>query len=338
MIILLSSAVRRQYKEDILRSLAAPVGAKLRFRYRQDLIEPDLLGALDGATALICFIEEKTVGQKGVFVVPVREARIAAVHSHGSTRSIDLDLRGFVCAEDEAEFQEALFRGRESAVPRFGDAARSDGSGQFVFQLDDIPVLIRTDVSVSQWEGVVARLASRSAFSGEEYFWGVLGITEKANRPQDTDSFSAAEKRKLLPGHYYRLLTYHYHPDADRSQTTTPPMAVTHGTGIEVQGPSEIAVESGYDLKEIAFKAVNDMPVTRHTWIRIGPKDRWSVGLELRIRGARPWISFLVIAVSLAAPSTLLVFSDSMYVRVGGSLIAAICAAMAAVFGIRRGL
>ncbi len=338
MIILLSSAVRKQYKEDILRSLAAPIGAKVRFRYRQDLIEPDLLETLNGASAIICFIDEKAVGQQGVFVVPVREAKIVAVHIHGSTRSIDLGLRGFVRATHEAAFQAALFRGGESVLPRFGTAGESDGSGYLVFKAEDVGHLVETGTSVSLWESVVARLSSKSAFSGEEYFWGVLDISEKASRPQETDSFAPVDKLKLLPGHYYRLLTYHYHPDVHRPQPTTPPMHVTHGTGIELQGPAETTVDSDYDLKEIAFRVSNDMPITRRTWVRIGPKDKWTLALELRIRGALPLISFGLIAVSLAAPPILRIISDNLYVLAIGPVLAAIIVAGAAVFGVRRGL
>ena len=108
MLILLSSALRPRYKDDILRCLAAPPGTKLRFRYEDRLIEPSLRDGRKTGEAIVCFLDEKTAGTSEAFLIPIRAVVIEKINVHGTTRTLDLCLREFVYAENLKEFVELV--------------------------------------------------------------------------------------------------------------------------------------------------------------------------------------------------------------------------------------
>ncbi len=62
MFLLLSSAARPRYREDILRCVAAPVGGTIQFRYQKKWIACDSLKSLNGKDGLVCYMGDAENG------------------------------------------------------------------------------------------------------------------------------------------------------------------------------------------------------------------------------------------------------------------------------------
>src|ERR1039458_5725546 len=92
MLILLSSWHRPRYKEDILRCLAAPLGAEIQFRYDLKWVAHSILEKIRRGDnvgydkALVCFLDHTQQGVQPL--LPVRSVDIKKIREHGSTITV----------------------------------------------------------------------------------------------------------------------------------------------------------------------------------------------------------------------------------------------------------
>src|SRR5262245_6449097 len=99
MFLLLSSAARPRYREDILRCLAAPVGATVQFRYQKKWIAEHSPNSLSGKEGLDCFVGDAETGYQPL--TPVRHVTIEHASAHCTTVSLSLKMDDFAFAQTE---------------------------------------------------------------------------------------------------------------------------------------------------------------------------------------------------------------------------------------------
>jgi hypothetical protein len=303
-------------------------------RYRKDLIEPGLVDGKGCGEAIICFLNTADS-----LIVPIRSAIVTATHLHGSTASVDVRLGEFVENRDLTAVQRQLFGGKDYASPTFQEDNVVLKSG-FLFFETSSNITIMKSRNVEVWEEIVNTLAKMPQFSSERYFWTVLGLRHEIQEPGETNFFSSLPEGGVKARSNYRLLTYHYHPDLPLPTEPGEPLALLHGDCLELQGPSELCVDSAYDLKEFVVRTTNNSFGTRGSWIRIGPKDHMILDIEISVRGEK-WRSLIVALAIAGALFAQSVLAPSEMPSAGKIVLIGLLSTIvgcAAVFGIRRDL
>src|SRR4051794_14477891 len=133
MFVLLSSDYSPRYKQDILRCLAAPVGASIQFRYDRVHLSKSVLKQLGKlrypANAVVGSVASKGIGP--LTLVLVRAVEIVALREHGSTVSVILKMNDIVNAEP-ATFTTALDSSSHGESPR-KKSEESSPEGKYFF-------------------------------------------------------------------------------------------------------------------------------------------------------------------------------------------------------------
>src|SRR5260370_772204 len=140
MYILLSSAATPRYKQDILRCLAAPLGAKVQFRYAKKYVAENILEQIQKGPnktkalgeGIVCFVNTEPPGVSPL--LPVRKVEIKAVVVHGSTISLTLRMQDFALA-DPTEFTNAVGAVADNVSPRKND--QGNPVGKYLFSIPD---------------------------------------------------------------------------------------------------------------------------------------------------------------------------------------------------------
>src|SRR4051794_24776550 len=104
MFVCLSSGSTPRYREDILRSLAMPVGTILQFRYERRYLTQAVStavedGRAESQTALVVYVDQNNPAVPPSYV-PCRFAEVRRVTSHGTTLSLELALGHFGFADN----------------------------------------------------------------------------------------------------------------------------------------------------------------------------------------------------------------------------------------------
>jgi hypothetical protein len=174
MLILLSSDYSPRYKQDILRCLAAPIGATVQFRYDRVHISDSVLTQFRSArypmAASVCSVASKGVGL--LKLIPVRAVDILLTREHGSTVSVALKMKDVLLAEPDA-FTKALDGLSKGQSPR----KESEGSspvGKYFFEIDALPHDVQQGSSLKIWEQTVALLREQQGYEDEPFFWTIL--------------------------------------------------------------------------------------------------------------------------------------------------------------------
>jgi hypothetical protein len=338
MLILLSSALRPRYKDDILRCLAAPLGTRLRFRYEDRLIEPSLQDGKRIGEAIVCFLDEKGASISETFLIPVRSVVIEKINVHGTTRTLELCLGEFIYAENLKEFVVQVYKHKPDAKPIIDPSQKKETVGYWFFEkMESLPFQKGTSVQI--WERIANQLADVEQFKSEMYFWAVLGVIEKNGNIQFSESFTSLPEKPLNVSKNYELLIYHFSPTNLRSDSNIKNIIqIKYGRFLESVSSTEIEIDSAYDLKQIIFKAVNTSLKTEKTYLHIGPKDKWHLELELSVSSSwlRPIIVFFIIAITLSLQFAPPLLTKSVLVQGICSVVLAFGTAGAAVFGIKQ--
>ena len=126
MYVLLSSCATKRYRDDILRCLAAPLGAEIQFRYNADIVgasihevvrrqaEQGVSGTGWGQPGLVCNVDVETeLDPNGTHpLTPVRHVTVRWVKAHGTTFTVNLLIDDFAYTEDIKHFtSEVMSRG-----------------------------------------------------------------------------------------------------------------------------------------------------------------------------------------------------------------------------------
>lgn len=312
MLVLLSSARRKRYRDDILRCLAAPAGTVVQFRYSQGIVEPRIWnepGSVENKTAVVCSVDLMVVGVPCA-LIPVRSVTIERIYRHGSTMSVVLRMGELVLSDDPSKFTSEVNQKSGGNVPinRESHADAQGTDGFFFFDGGEIGLLKR-ETSLETWEHVVTQLSSHKGYDEEQFFWTVLGLTKEGGVVR-RDRFVAWDDT-ISGNHDYSLLVYVFHPKLDRWDPKLSRLRLTAQPEISSSYPLDVTIDSPYDVKEWRFRmtprdAVGDV----RGWLRIGPvtqpsgEPEWEIDLPLRIVFAWPRfiLSVVLIGLLLATP------------------------------------
>lgn len=247
----LSSGFRPRYRDDIVRALAMPPGAGLRFRYSIGSVAPairDDLDELERSQVLVAYIDQ-TDPSKDPVVVPVRMGLLTESRLHGTTSSLEFRLGNFAWAEDVERFNEEL-RSVAPALPRYDTDGRM--AGYHWLPMESRPSSLTISAKLAEWEKIVDQLVGHDDFKSEPFFYFVMGVST-----QTADGYEALESTdeglELASGSQNLLSIYHYHPK------TEPRNAKIHIDLAERVGyltsKSTANIDSRYDLKTVRFVA-----------------------------------------------------------------------------------
>lgn len=329
MFLLLSSAASPRYKQDILRCLAAPMNARIQFRYARELVAPAVLDQISRhanqpgplGDGLVCFLNTQPDGLLPLY--PVRKVRIETVTVHGSTLSLALRMQDFAHHQNPADFTEHV----SSATSGLSPHKDNQGvvQGPYFFSVPDNaqqPPLggLSLGHSIALWETVARQLQGTDTFQGEAFFWTVLGVSDPVHAVTGEEGFHAWDD-DLQPSVSRALLIYHYRPQGEDMPGAE--LLVQVGGPLEGRSPEKIEIDSSYDLKRWLFRTDAKDWRTHYGWIRIRSNDQWNLDLPANLPGS--WFSLagkaILAGTFIAGPSiasTVLQHSGEITFRLGG--------------------
>ena len=275
MYVLLSSCARKRYRDDILRCMAAPVGAEIQFRYLKVLVGESVkrdLNALSSARALVCNVDiDVKANESGVHpLIPVRSVTILHAWSHGSTITVSLKMGDFAHAADLARFTNQVSQLSGGQTPT-NAASDAESGGFWFFQISDQPDTVRVKRDLETWELITSQLGSISHFKEEPFFWTVIGL-----RKGSADSIDDGDRIDSWPDtidfdEVYTMLIYVFSPKDVNWPKSIGQLILKTDLQLTSAMAPEIIVDSPYDLKRWPFKIKQPSLTFRdRSWLRIG--------------------------------------------------------------------
>lgn len=317
MYILLSSSTRERYRHDVLRALSAPIGAKIQFRYSDDIVESAILGDngishCENSQGLVCHANLQEQGAASL--IPVRFVCIERAFSLGSTVVLRLIAQDFVKSDSENFKRETKEKSNwQTNIPR-----RDGGKvkGNFMFDIEEVPSSIRKTRKVADWEKTVDAVHKRGSLE-EKLYWTVLGVQEKIESEiEDFREWTGDVK----VGENYKISVYIYSPERDEDGDVDTSLHFASSVEIESQTPRDLVIDSPYDLRiwdiKIPFRTLpsggRGWIDSRRGWIQIGPKAHniqtgqfeWQIDLNLKYSPKMSIVVsvFIVVATLVALP------------------------------------
>ena len=267
MYVLLSSAATKRYRDDILRCMAAPVGAQIQFRYGERLVGESIKSDIKGirnSLGVVCNVNiDVKLDAKGTHpLTPVRGVIIERVWTTGSTISISIIMGEFAHAQDINRFttQASLHSGGQT--PANADPDAEGGEGLWFFQIPTQPDTLSLNGEISTFERITMQLCDLSHLKKEPFFWTVLGLRQGlANSIEERIDFNKV----------YTLLIYVFCPRGTNQPDGIGQLLVQSGLILTSLRSPEIVVDAPYDVKRWPFKVNRPSVAFRDSsWLRIG--------------------------------------------------------------------
>ena len=293
MLFFLSSSARNQYAEDILRAIALPERARLRFRYdlslvqgfdtggdhsrllKQILDEPSNLNATD---ALICFLESNEK-RRPVTVYPCRACKVISLEVFGPVLLCFLELGEFCSSSAPANFTAKLAEGADNPIPVWVEGeAEPKLSGAWVFEKQPDTALLGSGSGFGDFARVCDSLAYLHPFHAGESapdpgqkddslnpFWH-MSLYAGDIRADATSSVSSATLDQALKpcngefalqgGEHYTLRVFHYYPAHGKKKRDFARALEVDVSNISTDVPSLVSmpIKSEYDVKDIVLR------------------------------------------------------------------------------------
>jgi len=341
MYIVLGSTARSRYKEDILRFLAAPIGATIQARYDKDLVPLQTYNNIVQARkkeALVCFVdlEAHKHPEKPFPMIPLRHAKIKDANIYGTTLVLNLETKEFAYAESIERFTTEIAQGGNT--PHI-DKKTGKRIGFFFFSVSGmLKSVVKVTTSDSQrelesWQKIADQLFQCKGFEDEPFFWTILGLHQRNTSiklPLSLPSLLGGETTYYLP-------IYHYHPNATSLDEH---LSIRVGGAVTLYSPEDIKIDCRYDLKQPRLRTSPGIYKKQTAWITIGPKNRWKLELTLIVQAnrLRPILSFLAAVVGFAIPNIPTALSAELprWLNLGLLAIGALLVAGAVVLGTSR--
>lgn len=342
MFICLSSGSRRQYRDDIFRTLALPPGALIQFRYDKQYLSDAVTANVNtqtyfGEEALIVFVDQFDSSKDPEFV-PCRYATVQKIEEHGTTVSIELLVDDFALAEDLEAFSGWL---RESLSPDIPISTASKIVGKYFLGTTKFPSGLKRTSQLCDWEKIVCQIALRQDFHDSNCFFALRELK------QGSDLISASKGVfSLKSGRNCELRLYHYHPSTFTEKVSLK-IAMTDGISVSMLSNPTIPIDSRYDQKYIRFH-IAQSPTNQYGFLTISRESdqeiQWLFDLPIKIEG-RFLLSLcytIGVAILLAGPQIFAVWLNSSITAeraVSATVISVVCAILAgafAVFGLKK--
>ncbi len=315
MFIFLSSGASPRYRQDVLRALEMPKGARLQFRYDSKWIAAnvrDLISKkeVNGTPSLIAYIDQhdKT---KTPELIPCRFAVLVDAVSHGSTVSLTLALEEFGHAENLVAFNSEMKSGSDK-LPTWGPEGSISGA-YWIDIAQELKTVARS-TTLATWEKIVAQIAERMDFAEESCFYVVTGLYPVG---QDSPLSHESGCYELAGGREYEVRIYHFHPRKAPEQTWL--RLATASESLRFTTNSLLTIDSRYDLKRARLKAGKPakqeytvFSIYRVTSDRQNVLGTWEFDLPLRIKGSF-WLTLaqgVLLGILLAGPQIVAAFSN----------------------------
>lgn len=338
MFVLLSSDYSPRYKQDILRCLAAPVGADIQFRYDRVHLSESVLKQIGKlkcpASEVVCSVATKGVGP--LTLVLVRSVDIVALREHGSTISVILKMKEVANAEP-ASFTSTMDSSSNGESPR-KQSEEAAPEGKYFFEIPNLPTVERGS-NLTVWEKTITNLRNQHTYRDEPFFWTTVGIQEEG-KSLDTSMLHALPE-KLLPRRGFDLFVYHYQPKGGSRPNSKLELSV--GPDIEIIVPPDLTVDSRYDLKVWNCQTTANTQSSQKSWFRVKASNAWELDIAVVIAGAwKRWIArALVTGVLIAVPSILAlvpqsISQDQKYTYYGMAILFGFFAGLVATYKIER--
>jgi len=285
MLLLLSSGARSRYREDIVRCLALPRGARLQFRYDLTIVDQAIVadvrsGKLIGQSALVCYLWNRVEGAPTEFA-PCRMVQIVKAQIIGSSFIVLFEAGAYPRISDNVEFATLLSDDAKRLPHWEREGAAYKLRGLFAVELT-AKLAIDTSNDLDAFEGVVKKLSQFSDFSGAKpcQFYAVAGVQAVNLDSDGNETFTTVSATRhgsyvLTSGNEYELLIYVFAPDQG-------PVAAISETAIHVQSENELIefplaksreIDSEYDLKKFRFLTESNLwRITGALIVFVSPK------------------------------------------------------------------
>jgi hypothetical protein len=347
MFIFLSSGASPRYRQDVLRAIAMPKGARLQFRYDFKWIPAkvrDLLfkEGVKNTPSLIAYIDQHDKTRTPE-LVPCRFAALVDVAPIGSTVSLTLALEEFGYAENLPGFNNEM-RSACPTLPTWGPEGSI--SGTYWIDIAQEPKTVLRSMTLATWEKIVAQIAERADFAGESCFYVVENIYPTG---QDSPLPHESGFYELDAGREYEVRIYHFHPRKAPEQTRL--RLATASDSLRFTTNNLLNIDSRYDMKRARLKAGRPaqhedtfLSVYRVTSDHQDVLDTWEFDLSLRIKGSFwPTLAYgILLGILLAGPQVVAALSNPTLPASDVAVISIVSAIMGlgagvlAAFGLRR--
>lgn len=361
-ILCLSSGLTPQYRLDILRVIALPVGATIQFRYSEQLVHANLLkpfaqNQCNGRQLIIGHVDGNTARLMSDGSCPVTLCRYGTLtrsERSGSYFVLQIALGSMVLSHDWQAAQADI----EPTRPRRRDAASAGTdehhpglSGLWCFETALTTVPERSLDSVGIWEAVVKQLWQSPDFDKQPLFYAVGGLYEGPVGSPTRQGMSNGEFT-LRADKEYELRLLHWHPEAD----SRPPLSRGSKMVVSVESPQlrsitspQLPLDSPYDVKAYKVRTGQSTKEEFSSFVvRIVDEDGEPVGdqpeLFLPARIQPSYVRVVVVVTALAALLwlqqlvPLLIKGTQDWATAAATLALAILAAFVVVFGLKKPL
>lgn len=321
MLLCLSSAAKPRYRQDILRALSMPTGARLQFRYALKWVAHGLhdrlrANALKGTDVCIGYLDvsDATTPPK---IVPVRSGTIHATDVQGDFCVLELDLQGFAYSSDVEALNRQL-RTQSGNLPAWRDGAPL---GHYLEEIRPEGLPLKVAADVGEWQQICKALNSFPAYGKEQVFYRLEGIYLSG-----TNEMAACKDAvfQLRSGDLYDLRLLHFSPGGLSTGEENKDF-----NWLVVDGDDKattfvrtkmLAVDSNYDVKTIRFRAATTTVAqdARLAFSRRKPgatkpeESIWDFDLQSRVKPRRwtLWWQGLAVGLPVALQGLVLTYGN----------------------------
>jgi hypothetical protein len=258
MLLCLSSGFTPRYREDVLRAISMPSGARLRFRYELTLIPESLKpliaeDRLKGMEVCVAYLD-RTDSDHPPELVPCRAATMLRTYTPADFCVLEFELEEFWFARDVHAFNREI----HSSAGNLPAWNKGQLTGHFCHQVNIIPLSLVRSSSVFDWQGIVKLLKKHADFSSEPFFYHVTGVFpangNKRIRPTDGRS-------RLRASNTYEIRLVQFSPgetnDARAVREVHWLLAEGDDQALSFITNRRLAIDSGYDEKIIRFRTLD---------------------------------------------------------------------------------
>lgn len=345
----LSSGLTPQYRLDILRSLALPLGTYVQFRYGEDIIAKSLRTPLArnemcGAKALLAHVDCNLAARQSdglCRITPCRYSVLVNSRKLGSFYFLQFRVEEFAYWGDSASSQ------REICGDRPFWTTANELAGLWCLELEISEQAWLKEKQLEGWQNVIKLLKKSEDFAKEPFFFAVEGLYL---RGEEHPCEAVDGEFVLRSERDYVIRIFHFHPDADKIKMTVGAGVINVDVSqpqIEAVTSPTLPVASPYDLKSFHFRTAAS-PASKFGFVVVrcaqdsGEPNISQPELFIPIKVKLAWLRTTILIFTIAA---LLFVQQYLSVQAKGAVsegivvalvVLALATAVVAVLGLKK--